>query len=447
MTSRYLLIATMIAAASPAYAQQELIERGRQLFFNETFDGNGRTCGTCHPANNNFTIDPAFVRTVRGNNSLFVANRSGQALNDLEMRQLLQRNALVLENLDTFDNPGVMRGVPHTLALRTSSGRMGWSGDGSPGDGSLRSFATGAVIQHFPKTLERVEGVDFRLPTSAELDALEAFQLSLGRQAEINLAALVFDDAVVEEGRALFFDAPSRQGTRSCNGCHVNAGTNDAQRDTGAAMLPTAPACQAGFKPPGDGGEGLAPVETIARSALCRNGPNGGPQALVTFRGNNLFNTPPVIEAADTAPFFHNNAVPTLEGAVRFYTTDTFNDSGSGGGNAFILNDDQVDAIGALLRVLNAQENIRSSNAYDGRAINPSELAPRNELVQLAIAETTDAIEVLTNGPIDLFPDAVSLLTQARDLDRSALSSGLLAATIQQAILLRNQARDLMFAP
>ena len=44
--------------------QRALIEEGRKLFFEETFEGNGRTCGTCHPANNNFTIDPAFVRTL-----------------------------------------------------------------------------------------------------------------------------------------------------------------------------------------------------------------------------------------------------------------------------------------------------------------------------------------------------------------------------------------------
>lgn len=37
----------------------------------------------------------------------------------------------------------------------------------------LRAFATGAGIQHFTKTLARVPGVGFRLPTGEELDALE----------------------------------------------------------------------------------------------------------------------------------------------------------------------------------------------------------------------------------------------------------------------------------
>ena len=41
-----------------------LIEKGRQLFFNETFNGNGRTCGTCHRAAANFSINPAFIATL-----------------------------------------------------------------------------------------------------------------------------------------------------------------------------------------------------------------------------------------------------------------------------------------------------------------------------------------------------------------------------------------------
>ena len=61
-------------AAQPA--DQALIEEGRRIFFEETFDGNGRTCGTCHPATHNFTIDAEFIRTLHRRNPrdpLFVA--------------------------------------------------------------------------------------------------------------------------------------------------------------------------------------------------------------------------------------------------------------------------------------------------------------------------------------------------------------------------------------
>jgi cytochrome c peroxidase len=415
-------------------ADKKLIEEGRRLFFKETFNGNGRTCGTCHPATNNFTIDPEFVRTLRGNDPLFIAK--GPGLKDLEVRQFLGRG-LILENLDGFDQPGVMRGVPHTLGLSTSAGRTGWSGDGSPGAGSpLHTFATGAVMQHFPKTLNRIPGVDFRVPTEHELDAMEAFQRSLGRQENIDIAALSFVDPAVERGRAAFISSPSRDGgTRGCGGCHVNGGTNDGQRDTGVAMLPTAPACAFGFKAPGDGGLGRDPATTVARSTVCAKAPKGGPQSTVTFQGNGTFNVPSIIEAADTPPFFHNNAVATLEGAVTFYTSDTFNNSVAGGGRAFVLDQDDINDIAAFLRVLNARENIRSSNAYAQRAIDPEELQPASELVELAAAETTDAIEVLTKGPITLYPDAVALLTEARQA---------LNLDIEDAIALQEEARDQM---
>jgi cytochrome c peroxidase len=423
LVTRAILLTTTILACQPAFAQSpELIERGRQLFFNETFEGNGRTCGTCHPATNNFTIDPAFVRGLPGNDPLFVANPSGPDLNGLEVRQFLGRG-LILENLDGFDQPGVMRGVPHTLALRTSSGKQGWSGDGSPG-GTLESFATGAVIQHFPKTLNRVEGEDFRLPTPEELDALEAFQLSLGRQQDIDLATLpVFTDATVEEGRALFQSAPARDGSlRSCAACHTNGGTNDGQFDTGVAKLPTAPGCLFGFKAPGDGGQGRDPVDTMTRLELCGEGPDGGPQSTVTFQGDGRFNVPPAIEAADTPPFFHNNSVDTLEESVAFYTTDTFNASPSGNGRAFVLDGAEVNAIAAFLRALNALQNIRSSNTFDARATDPDELAPPAELVNWATAETMDAIEGLTEGPLILYPDAVTMLREALNAEREAIA-------------------------
>lgn len=148
-------------------------------FFNETFAGNGRTCGTCHPAENNLTIDPAFIARLPKNDPLFVAEFTPALSKNFENPRLMREFGLILENLDGFDdldNKFVMRGVPHTLGLRISVNspqgpRTGWSGDGAPGDGSLRSFAVGAVIQHFTKSLNRVPGVDFHLPTDAELDA------------------------------------------------------------------------------------------------------------------------------------------------------------------------------------------------------------------------------------------------------------------------------------
>ena len=249
---------------------------------------------------------------------------------------------------------------------------------------------------------------------------MEAFQLSLGRQQDIDLATLpAFNDPTVEEGRALFRCAgPGRQPPLVHCLSHQRRHQRWPARHR-VNKLPKAPACQFGFKVPGDGGLGLAPAPTTTdRNELCGKGPN----STVTFLGDGTFNMPPAIEAADTPPFFHNNAVATLEGAVAFYTTDTFNDSPDGDGRAFVLDGAEVNAIAAFLRALNALENIRSSNTFDARATDPDELAPPAELVNWAKAETTDAIEVLTEGPLILYPEAVAMLREALNAEREAMA-------------------------
>ena len=398
--------------ATPA-PEDTPVARGRQLFFNETFNGNGRTCGTCHREERNFTIDAAFIATLPPNDPLFVAEFNPDLKKNFENPKLMREFGLILENLDGFDdleNRFVMRGVPHVLAMRNSVAspqgpRTGWSGDGAPGDGSLRSFATGAVIQHFTKTLNRVAGVDFRLPTDAELDALEAFQLSLGRQADLALP-LPLRGTVAKRGQEIFLN----NGLGKCNVCHGNAGANlavgnNANFNTGVEDLPDQPARLTGEKVPRDDGLGRP--------------------------GDGTFNTPPLVEAADTGPFFHNNAIETIEGAVAFYNGQAFNNSPSG---RFLASTDpnrvgirldatQVVAVAAFLRVLNALENIRQSIALlessTAKGFRARKEAKR--LLELAESETRDAVRVLETG--GLHPEAVAHLKRAKDLADDAADS------------------------
>ena len=212
----WLLLGAIIVAcqvAPPIPPDEALIMEGERIFFNETFDGNGRTCGNCHRAEDNFGLTPNFVATLPPDDPLFVAESNANLADNFENPRLMREFAMILENQDGFDdlaNNFNMRGIPHTLALQTSvvsrdGPRTGWSGDGAPGDGTLRSFAVGAVIQHFPKSLDRVAGADFRLPTDEELDALEAFQLSLGRQEELSLP-LALTGTIASRGQDIFLD-------------------------------------------------------------------------------------------------------------------------------------------------------------------------------------------------------------------------------------------------
>jgi mono/diheme cytochrome c family protein len=389
------------------------VAKGRQLFFNETFNGNGRTCGTCHREERNFTIDPAFIATLPPNDPLFVAEFNPDLKQNFENPRLMREFGLILENQDGFDdlpNKFNMRGVPHTLGMRSSIAspqgpRTGWSGDGAPGDGALRSFATGAVIQHFTRTLNRVPGADFRLPTEAELDALEAFQLSLGRQQDLALP-LALLGTVAKRGQEIFLN----DGLGKCNVCHRNAGANradanNANFNTGVEDLPDQPARLTGEKVPRDDGFGKP--------------------------GDGTFNTPPLVEAADTGPFFHNNAIETIEGAVAFYNGQAFNNSPSGrflastdpNGVGIRLDATQVVAVAAFLRVLNALENIRQSIALleAGAAKGFRARMEAERLLDQAESETGDAIRVLKAG--GLHPEAVAHLERSKTLIDDASNS------------------------
>ena len=423
------VLSAVSACVSMPSPPSDLVSKGRNIFFNETFQGNGRTCGTCHRAEANFSINPAFIATLPANDPLFVAEFNPDLKKNFENPKLMRQFGLIQENLDGFgdlENKFVMRGVPHVLAQRTSINsnqgpRTGWSGDGAPGDGSLRSFATGAVIQHFTKTLNRVSGVDFRLPTEDELDALEAFQLSLGRQQDLTLP-LPLKGIIAKRGQEIFLD----NALGKCNLCHANAGATanfgagnigNANFSTGVENLPDQPADLSGeLNPPDDG--------------------FGRP-------GDGTFNTPPLVEAADTGPFFHNNAIETIEGAVGFYDGESFNNSPSGKllaqadpkGVGIELDGTQIVAVAAFLRVLNALENIRQSlellqsSAKKGYAERAEDL----ELLKRAVSETQDSIKVLDGG--GLHPEAVAHLQKAKELAEKAHCSFFRRSSLaQQAI-------------
>lgn len=422
----------------PPDPQAALVARGEQVFFEETFDGNGRTCGTCHRAEESFSISPAFIATLPDDDPLFVAEFTPALAENFENPELMRRFGLILENLDGFDDLEhrfVLRGVPHLLGLRSSTRspdgpRTGWSGDGAPGDGSLRAFAVGAVIQHFTKSLNRVAGVDFRLPSDAELDALEAFQLSLGRQQDLALP-LALRDPVAARGQEIFLDPALGK----CALCHVNAGATadfgsgnlgNRNFDTGVEELPDQPPDLFGAVNPSDDGLGIP--------------------------GDGTFNTPPLVEAADTGPFFHDNAVPTLEDAVAFYDGDSFNESPAGRflasrdpeGASIEIDATQIAAIASFLRVINSLENIRIGIELLGATVR--EGSSRREdarLLTRALAETQDARLVLAAAGLHL--DAIAHLERARVLaEKTRTSHFLRDRRARSAIRELEQARDLI---
>jgi cytochrome c peroxidase len=426
-----------------------LVAQGRQLFLKETFAGNGRACGTCHKENNNFTIDPEFIATLPATDPLFVAEFN-PALVTLEKPDMLRSLGLILVNADGFDPQRgfTLRSTQNVQALGNSTTpqdpsfgidfstngrnpnppeRLGWGNDAPP----LRDFPIGAIVQHAPKALDRRVGVDFRVPTDEELDALVAYQLPLGRQEDFNLPLLELTSTLARTGKALYLDSGNigEPGHKNCNGCHFSAGGS-----AGMSFNPNTP----GF-PKADGsprGFNIAVAKNVNETplalalALPRDGGFGQIPTVFGSFGNTddlpppfghfeleEFNSPPLVESADSGPFFHNHTVKDLESAVAFYGTQAFQTSiGNGGVPVSISadpNDPEVQAISAFLRVLNALENIRSSINVVQRGQQMSSSKDAVELAGLALAETVDAIQVLSDGALSKSVEPAVLSSRA----------------------------------
>jgi hypothetical protein len=454
---------------------------GARIFFDETFGGNGRTCGTCHPARNNFTIDVPFIDTLPATDPLFVFEQDPVNLGGLETASLRAAGG-ILENVDDFQDPThkfVIRSVPHLLSMNTSiaadpadpttttppAERTGWGGDGAGGGGALRDFLNGAIKQHYPKTLARREGIDFRVATPQELDFVRAFQVALGRLNEPNLSQVNLADAQAQAGKLAYLD-PLRG---RCQVCHLNGGANfqdtnlNRNFDTGTRTAPngqfTVPQFDGVFLFDGGfGGQGVLHPNIVALDFMPPTTPNNG-------FGNNTFNTPPVIEAADTLPGFHTNAfgggnpgIANIENIVTFYAgvflgSKAAHDLDVRFGAPANFAGTTIDDIGRFLRALNVALNIDMAKQRLNAAqtilnrFHDQFLPIQKGLISLAVAEIDDALEVLqdTRTAQPFYPVSVDRLNLAKAEITTALNSATFAqrqGPLSNAISRAQNARD-----
>ena len=155
--------------------------------------------------------------------------------------------------------------------------------------------------------------------------------------------------------------------------------------------------------------------------------------------GDGTFVTPPLIEAADTAPFFHNNSAATLEDVIAHYSSAHFNNA-SGGKfpnnptnlEPISLNTTEIGQIAAYLRALNAIQNItQAQKALEQAWFNPTSL-PGDGRIAYADSEIEDALQVLKESKIHMPTRARLLVARAALL--VAYNSGL-GETAVRAIL------------
>ncbi len=464
---------------NPTTALQQLVNEGRRIFLTETFDGNGRTCNTCHREDNNFTIDPEYIAKLPSLDPLFVAENNPALAVNFEKPAAMREIGLILTNVDGFDdlpNKFVLRSVPHLLALIPNTlkpaltdgttippnERVGWGGD----LGTLRDAAIGMIVQHFPKTLGRVAGVDYRLPTVAELDGIEAHLASLGRPADVKTAgpnAIELKSEVAKRGQQIFnnpgnfpplFLGPN-DGAGKCLYCHHGAGAGaflesvvlGGSSDPGVAAENGQVVSNGNYNT-GVGAQGSQPATLLVTPVPPDGGFGLGFVVLQGF-GDGTFNTPPLVEAADTAPYFHHGSASTLEGAIAHYPSPAFANSPTGNTIGGIdLDASEIAAVAAFLRVLNALENIRSADDLASRALLAASFAEAQELLALGMSESKDAEDVLHAAL--LHPKAQTLLGEARSLlacARANPDDGERAGLIGDARDRLSQARDEMVMP
>ena len=404
---------------------------GADLFFRETFGGNGRSCATCHPVANNFTIDPPFIATLPPGDPLFIAEFD-PALAGLEIPAQMRARSLILENVDGFDpDPTtrfVLRSVPHNLSMGVTVARSegdtivppvdrtGWSGDGAPGGGSAARLPDRRdhPALHAEPRARRGPGLPARHRRRARSDRSLHAQPRPHERAEPRRRHDV--------GRGRRGRPPRCSSTVGCNFCHQDLGANAAQGGLGNQSFDTG-------------------VEGSRNPALAGFPRDGGflatPDGAGGF-GDGRFNTPPLIEAADTGPFFHTDtsitgasahdtaSATTIEEAIAFYDTPAFNNSPTGILVPIDLTPAQIEQLGRLLRAVNAAFNAQMAQkrVEAARALvltfGNGHLAMQREMLRLARVEVVDAILVLRGQP-HLNAESVASLVGAR---RSSMKPG-----------------------
>jgi cytochrome c peroxidase len=314
-----LLLAGSLVLAAPDDTRTAPFRLGEDVFFHETFGGNGRTCSTCHDPRNEFTVSPELVQQrfqADPTHPLFRPIDSddgrGNSYATLLDHALFRVTIPLHPNVTLIDTPlertiTVWRGVPSIANVQLTAPYLQ---DGRAA--TLPEQALGAIRGHMQPA---------RKPTARELESLDTFQQQFFYP--LRLRALtdssdtlpkppgfsipVTSDAAVR-GKASF--------DRHCRQCHDGelgslprdpSLSNFANARVSDANTLNLPIFRLAFKQP-DG----TTIETVS--------PDPGRAAITgRFEDLNLFDTPSLRGLKQTAPYFHDNSANTLEEVIRHY--------------------------------------------------------------------------------------------------------------------------------
>jgi cytochrome c peroxidase len=306
---------------APDHSKRASFALGEDVFFHETFGGNGRTCATCHDPRNEFTVSPELVQQrhqADPGHPLFRPIDSddgrGNDYTTLLDHALFRVTISLHPNLSLVDAPGertitVWRGVPSIANVELTAPYLQ---DGRAA--TLPEQALGAIHGHMQPS---------RKPTPRELEALQVFQDEFFYP--LRLRSLRDDSDPLPKAPGYSMPAANPAARRGklvfdlkCRQCHDGelasqprnpAGSNFANAFVSDANPLNLTVFRLAFKLP-DG----STVETVS--------PDPGRAALTgDLRDLNLFDTPSLRGVKHTAPYFHDNSTNTLEAVIDHYNS------------------------------------------------------------------------------------------------------------------------------
>ncbi len=290
---------------------------GERVFFRETFGGNGRTCGTCHRPESEFTLTPEAVRAIHDrdpNDPLFRPIDSddgrGRDYTSLLQHALVNVEIPLAASVRLVDDPAkrtiiVRRAIPSIVNVALTPP---YQLDGRAA--TLQDQARDAVRSHLePK----------RDPNPRELAALARFESELFEPQRLK-RILEDPGTAPAPGFSMPVSSPAAlQGRevfrRSCERCHGG--------ETGSNVGSQAP-------PFGDISVSQENRLQLPLLRLAFRGSDGSVTIVATpdpgraavtgqLSDLNTFDTPPLRGIKHTAPYFHDNSAATLGDVIDHY--------------------------------------------------------------------------------------------------------------------------------
>jgi len=300
---------------------------GKKLFEDETFDGNGRTCQTCHTKQTG-TLSPAQAQAAfaaNPNGPLFRALDSDDGTGASYERLLADATVLVSIPLppgwSLADDPGatevvLARGIPTTMNVPSLDDQFMLDARFD----TLEDQALGAINAHAEPG---------RQPTPAELAAIADFEQSnkffndnrLKQWANGGSPPELPPGKTEAEIRGREFFAPGPNGL--CAFCHSGPMLNETNEFLTVPPLPPGTRIFTAFV--SELNPGNRPVQTFLvetdEGTVVVESPDPG-RALITgdLADLNLFRTSTLWGAKHTAPYFHDNSAADLSALVDHYS-------------------------------------------------------------------------------------------------------------------------------